>query len=306
MRVTKKGHYPNVTHCHKISVGICTYNRANLLRQTLESFQKISNPSCEWELVVVNNNSTDDTDQTIEQFKDNLPIVAGFQSIQGHAASRNKTIELATGEYLAWTDDDVLLDANWLRNYENAFNRHPEHGFFGGVIEPHYETPRPEWLVETWDKCKGAYALRELGDEPFEFTQQRLPYGANFAVKMELQKKYPFDLKTGRVGKQMLGEDESTVLRAMLNDGHKGIWCPDVKLKHFLPTDRLTESYLKRYFVGQGQANVMYGKVDRSKFAAWRDFLWSSILYRIKRRITEPDEWVSHMIRAALSKGELT
>ncbi len=163
----------------KISVAICTWNRSRLLTQTLTNFVELTIPeSVEWELIVVDNNSTDDTKQVIQRFADKLPIRYLFENQQGHSYSRNAAVQSATGELILWTDNDVIVDPGWLAAFADGANRYPAASFFGGKIEPVFETARPQWLAWQLEKCKSVYAARDLGNDAFELKPDQFPYGA--------------------------------------------------------------------------------------------------------------------------------
>lgn len=289
----------------KLSIAICTWNRSDLLRKTLTQMQQLRiEPEFEWELVIVDNNSTDDTKSVIDEFSRDLPIVSAFEPVQGHSQSRNRAVASATGDYIIWTDNDVLVDTDWLVCYFKAFQKHPDAAFFGGQIEPEFVSPPPQWLNETWDLCKGVFATRALGNEEVELTESRLPYGANYAIRADIQRKYSYDTSFGRKANSMIGEDEIAVLRQIAKDGFRGVWVPGANVKHLIPADRMHERYVAKYFVGQGQTNAMLGKVKRARISLLIESLYFGGLYRIKRGYARPIEWVSHLIRSSLSWGE--
>src|SRR6516225_8873209 len=104
-----------------ITIAICTWNRSKSLNVTLKSLQQLIVPSgIKWELVVINNNCTDDTDEVIARFADGLPIRLLHEKRQGLSNARNCAVKAAKGEYTVWTDDDVIVDSNWLVAYVNA------------------------------------------------------------------------------------------------------------------------------------------------------------------------------------------
>ena len=296
----------NDTNKMKISVAICTWNRSRLLKQTLESIAATDRSSLgDWELIVVDNNSTDDTREVANAFSGQLPIVYETEKEQGHSASRNRAIEMATGELIIWTDNDVIVDANWLRAYQTAAQQYPDSAFFGGLIEPVFESPRPAWLEETWQKCKAVYAARDLGEKEFEFQPNQFPYGANFAVRAAVQKRFRFDTSVGRVRGGLVGEDEINLLRRITADGQVGTWVPNAKLQHFIPDDRVTPEYVRDYFIGQGIANVMnqkgtYASTNRARWADWHNH----VCFLLKRKTKPPEEWVSHLICSSIARGE--
>ena len=290
----------------KISVAICTWNRSRLLRQTLDSIVAADHSQVDnWELIVVDNNSTDDTPAVVAEFEARLPIVYAQETMQGHSASRNRAIELATGDLIVWTDNDVIVDSDWLSAYRSAADRWPKSAFFGGVIEPVFESPKPAWLEETWEKCKPVYAARDLGEEEFALAANQFPYGANFAVRSEVQREFKFDILVGRVSGSLVGEDEIDLLRRITAAGYAGTWVPTAKVQHYIPDDRVTTKYVRDYFVGQGVANVLNDKATffspfRARWSAWHNW----ICFKLKQKSKSPDEWVSHLICSGIAQGE--
>src|SRR5947207_1258016 len=120
-----------------ITVAICTFNRAESLRRTLDSLVGMRLPEkLDWEVVVVNNNCTDSTDEVISVFAERLPIRRTFEPQQGHTMARNRAVKEARGEYIVWTDDDVIVAREWLAAYAEAFHQWPEAAVFGGPIIP--------------------------------------------------------------------------------------------------------------------------------------------------------------------------
>lgn len=289
----------------KISLAICTWNRSRLLRQTLDSIVAMEKPKqIGWELVIVNNRSTDDTAEVIQSYQSSLPIQYVFEDQQGHCASRNAAIRQATGDYILWTDNDVQVDSGWLSAYADGFAEHPQAAFFGGRITPVFEAGIPNWIEATWEKCKPVFAARDLGDSQIALGNGVYPYGANFAIRTDVQQAFQYDSRLGRKASGMLGEDEISVLRKIDQAGHQGVWLPNASLKHIIPADRATTKYVANYFTGQGQTNILQDKIKKTAAVAKREYLRNRIAWRVKRWIREPDEWVSHLIRANLSRGE--
>jgi glycosyltransferase involved in cell wall biosynthesis len=125
------------------SVVVCTRNRAAQLSEALESFTKLKIPQgTTWEIIVVDNGSTDSTANVVRAFEHALPIKRVFQPKPGISNARNAGVDAAQGKYLVWTDDDVHADPNWLAAYVDAFKRRPEAAVFGGKITPHWPTVR--------------------------------------------------------------------------------------------------------------------------------------------------------------------
>src|ERR1700751_3945056 len=154
-----------------ITVGICTFNRAESLRETLDSLCMLRIPSdLAWEIVIVNNNCTDSTDDLISQYIDRLPVRREFESVPGKSNALNRVIDVAKGEYIVWTDDDVLVDSGWLTAYAEGFGHWPGAAVFGGRIVPRYETPVAKWVAESEAELGGPYAIRDFGDRPYPLS----------------------------------------------------------------------------------------------------------------------------------------
>ena len=237
-----------------LTVAICTWNRSKLLDQTLTHMHQLRIPAgVDWELLVVNNNCTDDTDAVIAVHANRLPIRRLFEPRQGQTCSRNCAVAASCGEYLLWTDDDVPVDKDWLVEYAEGFRQWPEAAFFGGTIEPWFEGSPPAWLMRLWPTVDYCYAVRKPDPSLQQVQRNYLPFGANFAIRVADQTRYPYDPTLGHKGKGMLGNDESSLMVKMLDDGLVGRWLPMATVKHYIPRTRQTISHLQRYYRGQGE-----------------------------------------------------
>ncbi len=290
----------------KATIAICTWNRSRLLAGTLESLERLEiPPGLDWEVLVVDNASSDDTKSVIGSFVARLPIQYLFEPEQGHSRSRNRAVEHASGDVMLWTDNDVRVDQRWLLVYLDGFARHPHAAFLGGRIKPVLEESTPTWLAETWDKCKPAYADRDLGDREIAIPPAGFPFGANFAVRTEVQRKFPYRVTLGRQGDGLLGDDEINVMQQMVDCGHTGMWLPESQVTHLIPSDRATPQYIANYFQAQGIANVLRNAPTmKSRFHAWRVAWHHHACFTWKRKSAPADVWVSHMIRSRIAWGE--
>lgn len=243
----------------KIVVAICTWNRATLLDRTLLELQKLRIPhEDEWELLVVNNNSTDATGEVLDQHAASLPLRQLVEPKQGQCHARNCALQAADGELLVWTDDDVLVDREWLAAYADAFRRWPDAGYFGGPIRPWYETPPPRWIVDNAAMLEGMLVVRELGCEERRFGRGEGPFGANMAFPMPVAKANPFDPAFGLVGNNSVRGDETQVIERLLKAGEFGVWTPTALVNHYVPAGRLTKKYLWHWHYGYGRCQVRH------------------------------------------------
>lgn len=265
----------------RVEIAICTWNRADLLDQTLNNLRNlVIPPGVQWEVLVVNNNCTDATDKVLMRHARHLPLRRLFESQAGVSHARNLASATARGDLLLWTDDDVLVDRHWLERYVEAAQSDPSAVFFGGPVEPWFESPPPPWLIGMLEVkgIGGAYAVRRLGDRILRFDTDNcheIPYGANFAIRTRIQKQYAFDTRLGRIQKQAISGEETSLLRRIISDGYYGCWTPTARVRHFIPKERLTREFLQRFFIGLGRTNHRAGD-PASMLTRWG--LWLQVV----------------------------
>lgn len=295
-----------------VTVVICTRNRASSLRSALQSISAAVKPDCQWELIVVDNGSSDDTPDIVSSFTKSLPIRYESEPKAGLSNARNRAVSLALGDYIVWTDDDVLVERNWLIAYTRAFREWPQASIFGGKIIPTIIEPVPDWFRRSVPFIQPALAARDLGDLPSELTvdDDRLPWGANFAVRRAEQTTALYDPLLGVApGRRRVGE-ETQVMKAILRNG-RGRWLPDCVVKHVIGHDRQTIKYLINYYEAQGATTAFLGQDPCGPllFNAPR-WLWKSAYSKWfsfgKAWLTQPPEvWVPKLLVAAEHWGRL-
>ncbi len=297
----------------RIDIAICTWNRADLLEQTLKSLQRLVVPyDCQLRAVLVDNHSTDRTSEVLNEFANGKftkrhSVLLLSETQQGHTFARNKAVENLDSDLVIWTDDDVIVDAFLVQHYVNFANGYSAASFFGGKILPKFDSKPPAWVNKNWEVLKGCFAERDLGEQSIEFNDSVLPYGANFAVRTAVQQANPFNTELGRRGESVLGEDELEMMKRLLSQGLSGRWVPEAKIQHVIEPSRVSESYVRDYFVGQGKALVAKGN-------AWGDnagkLKLQSIhqywVYQFKKFFSRSKSkaWLSHLIRSGLAKGQ--
>jgi glycosyltransferase involved in cell wall biosynthesis len=240
-----------------VSVAICTWNRAKLLDQTLAGMRNLRIPSgVDWELLLINNNCTDDTDAVIARHTDALPLRRLFEPKQGLSNARNCAIEHAQGTLLIWTDDDVLVDQNWLAEHVGAFRRWPTASYFGGSIAPWYECSPPAWVTDNLQQLQGLLVIRDLGkvERPFQLKEE--PFGANMSFRTEVLRQHPFNPRLGRCGDLGILCEETELVKRISQLGHQGIWVPSALVQHFVTAHRMSSNYLWNYYYGVGRTHV--------------------------------------------------
>ncbi|HEY8156940.1 MAG TPA: glycosyltransferase [Myxococcota bacterium] len=296
------------------SVVICTWNRAQLLDRTLSGMRSLRIPKdLRWELLVVNNNCTDDTDAVVERHASALPIRRLHQPVPGKVHAVHLAMSQARGSLIVWTDDDVLPSEGWLAAYVAARKRWPEAGLFGGPIIPDFESAPPRWIAATMDRVGGAYGLRNPGPDPIELTHATVPFGANFAIPRRVQLEYPYDTRLGDFAGRRISGYETRVMWRMLDDGIRGRWVPDARVRHFVPRAAMSTAFLRRYFMGKGHADAL---VDEDRFADQprlfgkpvhlvRRAVEAELNYRIRRVCCRPQTWTRALVKSSVLWGRL-
>ncbi|WP_137166287.1 glycosyltransferase [Salinimonas lutimaris] len=228
-----------------ISVVICTYNRADALKQCLASFEQIdyANP---WELVVVDNNSSDHTATVIEQARVqyNLPIKMVFEQQQGLGYARNAGLKATQYPIVAYTDDDCYPQADYLSQIEHNFAKH-DIGFVGGRVLLHDPTDL-ELTVQ--------FSTETVFFSPTSYMRAGVIHGANFAFKRELLIAADgFDPNLGAGSPFKAGED-TDLLTECQRLGAQGKYAPEIVVSHHhgRKTQAEFDSLMHSYDIGRG------------------------------------------------------
>lgn len=273
------------------SVIICTRNRAASLGRTLASIVEAAEAvDDEWELIVVDNGSSDDTPAIVESFSDKLPIRWAFEPEAGLSRARNAGVRASKGDFVLWTDDDVLVDGNWLHAWFGAFHDHDGHVIFGGRSEPLYEEPRQEWFIANQGVLASLLAIR---DEPGwdVITPQRVPYGLNYAIRGREQRTHLYDPELGVAPGRRRGGEETDVVRRLLAEGASGRWVWGATVFHLISLDRQTDAYIRRFYNAHGyqfpEAGQVEGKLATFKaiLKSFRNLARARLSYALKRPI---------------------
>jgi glucosyl-dolichyl phosphate glucuronosyltransferase len=243
------------------TVVICTFNRSSLLDNTLGQLGQLELTGCdEWELIVVNNNCSDDTDAVIRRHSNHLPLRHLWEPRPGKSYAANLAVQEARGDLILWVDDDVLVGPRWLSAYVEAAHTHPDVSFFGGPIIPWFETKPPAWISCHLRLISGCFAAQAPFDEPFTpISSDRLPYGANMGMRRHCFEHGSFDTNLGPVGRRNYQDEEIVLLQTLLDRGQQGLWVREASVQHFIPTARLTEAYVWQFHSCYGRTRVRRG-----------------------------------------------
>lgn len=309
-----------------ITVAICTRNRAEQLRRGLEALGEVITPErLTWEVLVVDNGSTDHTQQVIGSFAGRLPIRSLTEDKPGVSHARNRAVAEAKGDYICWTDDDTRLHPNWLNGYLDAFVRHPDGAIFAGRVLPVLEGRPPTWFLENRHSLTDLLAGCDLGDNPrpLDTAAGEWPIGANFALRMKEQKRHSFHPELGVSPRfRRLGE-ETAVIRAIWAEGGKAYYVPDSIVDHHIVQQRQTTDYILTYHRSAGETWAALAHYGQAQFMGkpfpdrdgrkllgaplwlWRLTVQNWASYHWARLSSGPQGWLPKLQRYGYYRGAL-
>ena len=257
-----------------LSVAIRTFNSARHLPQLLKALHAQANvDGLAWEVVIVDNNSTDDTVEIIRQFAAQwqiCPLRHVVESRQGASYARQRAIAEAAGSWVAFLDHDNIPDENWVAAAHRFAQAHPQAAAFGGQIHARYESPPPQHF----ERIASFIPVIER-DESLCFTQgwrhlsNMVPPGAGLVIRRQAwQQHVPRNLSLkGPVGHSLTlkGEDVDALL--YLKKAGWEIWFnPEMHISHTIPNQRFERDYLLRFFRGIGLSKYTTRMVPYAKW----------------------------------------
>jgi len=297
----------------KASVIICTRNRAQSLDRTLRSLTLMRKPAeGEWEIILVDNGSTDATPQVVASYESRLPIRRVVETTPGLSNARNKGVDEAKGDFIAWTDDDVEVNEDWLSAYLEAIETNPNAVVLGGKIIPSLDEPSTDWFRRNLNRLGELAAHRDFGDQPLRLAPADgiEPFGANFAIRLSTQRKFRYDPNLGvEPGNERRGEEIDVISRALANGG-EGIWVPKSQVKHYITQARQTESYVQAYYTSQGHSIALneYDSKAITVFGGPASIWLKAWIYGAGRKLLRPLSeglWVRSMIGHSVQTARL-
>jgi glucosyl-dolichyl phosphate glucuronosyltransferase len=252
-----------------LSVVVSTYNRCSLLGPALRALLEQNSSSVNYEILVVDNNSSDGTRELVQSFVARNPdkLQCLFEPKQGLSYGRNAGIAAARAPIIAFTDDDVRVPPDWVAQIKREFDAHPDIDFLGGKVLPCWDSPPPRWLTrEHW----APLALLDYGDQPFfvDANKRLCLIGANFAFRRRaFDELGMFKTDFQRV-KDCVGslEDHEMLLR-LWRAHRKGLYAPQIVVTSEIDPERLKKNYHRRWHAGHGRfyAALHDDEVERSR-----------------------------------------
>ena len=240
-----------------ISAIICSHNRAEYLQEAIRSLVCQTLSSQEYEIIVVDNKSIDNTKAVVLNdfcHVNNLRYV--YEPILGLSQARNTGWRQAVGEYVAYLDDDAIAYPQWLEKILHVFETiKPKPACVGGRIEPLWETARPPWLSDKIACCLG---VLDLSDSPMTLDDSHWLFGGNSAYPRHLLEDVGgFQTTLGRKGNKLLSNEEILLHQQLKQRGYRYYYHPEVAIRHHVPSFRLTKSWVVRRWYWQGVSDAI-------------------------------------------------
>ncbi|NPA68473.1 MAG: glycosyltransferase [Chlorobi bacterium] len=267
----------------KVSIIVCTYNRDDVIGDCLESLQNQTAGKDDFEVLIINNNSTDGTEKICSDFlnkQNNTNFKYFTEKKQGLSFARNRGIRESGGNIISFIDDDAVACKEYADEVINFFSEYKHADALGGKILPEYETGRPAWMSVFLEPIM---SVIDLGDKVKEFPKNKFPVGANMIIKKEVfEKTGVFNENLGRTGKNMLGGEEKDLFYRIKNAGGKIYYSPKPWVFHQIPDSRLTKQFVKKQALGIGYSekirSLNTGKAEFLKSVLKETAKWFAVL----------------------------
>ncbi|MBP1693841.1 MAG: glycosyl transferase family 2 [Chloroflexi bacterium] len=239
-----------------ISVVICTRNRASYLQEALASLAIQTLPSDAFEILVVDNASTDTTQQVIEQEFNRLPNLRSVhEPTLGLNYARNAGWKSALGEFVAYLDDDGIAAPDWLERILDVYREvSPRPGCVGGKIVPIWEAPRPVWLA---DELATHLAIFDWSTTPILTFEDALLAGVNLSIpKALIEQVGGFAPQLDRQGSNLLSNGDVLLQLQLQRAGYACYYDPAICVQHHIQASRLTQRWFEERFYWQGVSDA--------------------------------------------------
>lgn len=238
-----------------LSVVIPTKNRAELLKKALLSIVAQSLPQNQFELIIIDNGSTDHTQEIIKEFTLKIKNLKNiYNETPGLHVGRHEGLNNSSYEILVYLDDDVELFPKHLENIVESFKNN-EVVLIGGKNLPKFESEPPLWLQEMWKekKCINQLSILDFGND-IKYIDPNFVWGCNFSIRksilIEAGGFHPDAMPQELI--KYRGDGETSVSNFIKESHYKAIYHPDISVYHFVPNNRMTEEYFCKRMFNQG------------------------------------------------------
>lgn len=234
------------------TVLLATRNGGRLLRDVLQAYLDVEAPAGGWQLVIVDNGSTDETPSTIESYRGRLPLTALREPRAGKNRALNAGLSVVAGDLIVLTDDDTFPARDWLVEMSRCARAHPEVDVFAGRILPRWETPPAPWILDAVPQT-AAYTL--TGKRHVEGPiSPELIFGPNMAVRRVIfQDGVRFDESIGPNGASYAMGSETELTLRLVGAGHRTWYCDQAVVEHYIRKQQLDRNWILNRAVRYGR-----------------------------------------------------
>jgi hypothetical protein len=247
----------------RVSVIVCTRNRAGQLRCCLDAIAEQSMPEAQFETIVVDNGSTDATSKFLEGWAAERPdkrrVVV--EPVVGLSRARNTGLREARSPIAAFLDDDAVAPTGWVAAHAVVYDRWPDTDAVGGPVVCVFPEVRPDWLSPTLEHW---WSALDLGHRALMFPPPHGPYGTNMSMRRErVMALGGFPPSLGRRGRSLMSAEEAAVWTRLW--AGKGVirYEPSAVIAHHLESSRLTRRWMVRRGIAQGRSNARLNWIER-------------------------------------------
>ncbi len=283
----------------RVSVIIPSYNRAKMLGITIESFINQDYPKDSFEIIIADNNSSDNTKEVVSywQSKSSIPITYLFESRQGVHYARNSAGKMAGGEILYFTDDDMIADSKLLTEIVTLFSLDPLLGSATGRVLPKWESEPPDWILKL---CYNGWLsiFDELGEGIKVEDYDLGVYSCHQAIRRDAF------FRGGGFNPEStctdyIGDGETGLNIKLITLGYKFGYNSRSLIYHMIPSSRMTQDYLNKRMANQGSAdcyteykqNIFSSEELLQRITLYHQKILEHAFYATMKRISEEIDW---------------
>ena len=264
-----------------VSIVVSTYNRCDFLEDCIKSYDEQDCDKSLFEVLIINNNSTDNTENISFELIKKYPKIHIRYIIeinQGLSYGRNRGVKESKYDLIHFFDDDAVATPNYVSTIIDTFERYPRAVSVGGKILLNYFEGRPSWASVHMESIFGLF---DIGDAEMEFPRKNYPRGSNMTFKRQVFNEVGnFDVSLGRNGKIMLGGEEKEMFQRIYKFGASVIYNPLIVCYHAVPEPRTRIDFIRKQVLGIGISENI--RISNSVFK-----------YKIKRYFMEVVKWLA-------------
>lgn len=267
-----------------VSIIIPTFNRCEIIGNTIESCFTQNYPKDKYEIIIADNNSSDNTKKVVTELQSRSPVPLKyiFEPRQGAHHARNTAAKESAGELLYYTDDDMIADENLLTNMTKVFDFDYNVAVVGGRVLPKWEFDPPEWLVKYFND--GTLSLIDKQEKLIIADFDIGIYSCHQMIRKEIL--FECGGFNPDIAKEtLIGNGETGLNIKILNKGYSFGYTSDAVSYHAIPRSRMTQKYINSRYGNQGNCDsfTIFRKKENSKKVLLKLILFSHIPETIDR-----------------------